>query len=90
MPCSAEVDRPSTQIPRDWRFWLMALYAAPAYFYKKSKGVFKAAPADVLQQALTAIERKKQQEAQIAAWSQELQEGSLPEGVAAELKRAVW
>ena len=66
---------------------LMALYAAPAYFYKKSKGVFKAAPADVLQQALAAIERKKQQEAQIAAWSQELQEGSLPEGVAAELKQ---
>lgn len=69
---------------------LMALYAAPAYFYKKSKGVFKAAPADVLQQALAAIERKKQQEAQIAAWSQELQEGSLPEGVAAELKQILY
>ena len=66
---------------------LMALYAAPMYFYKKGKGVFKAAPADVLQQALAAIERKQQQEAQVAAWVAELQAGSLPEAMAADLQQ---
>ena len=38
---------------------LIALYAAPMYFYKKGKGVFKAAPEEILKQALAAIERKK-------------------------------
>ena len=28
------------------------------YFYKKAKGVFKAAPEETLKQALAAIERK--------------------------------
>lgn len=64
---------------------LIALYAAPMYFHKKNKGVFKAAPEDVLKQALAAIERKAQQEAQIQAWAQELVSGVLPEAVATEL-----
>lgn len=65
---------------------LIALYAAPAYFYKKGKGVFKAAPEETLKQALAAIERKKQQDAQMEAWSQALQQGSLPEAIGADLK----
>ncbi|PIT53521.1 ribonuclease II [Snodgrassella alvi] len=65
---------------------LMALYAAPMYFYKKNKGVFKAAPAETLQQALAAIERRKQQEAQINSWIQELLAGSLPAPIAADAK----
>ncbi|EGZ51131.1 ribonuclease catalytic domain-containing protein [Neisseria wadsworthii] len=65
---------------------LIALYAAPAYFYKKSKGVFKAAPEETLKQALAAIERKKQQDAQMEAWSQALQQGSLPAEIGADLK----
>ena len=35
---------------------LIALYAAPMYFYKKAKGVFKAAPEETLKQALAARE----------------------------------
>lgn len=66
---------------------LMALYAAPMYFHKKSKGVFKAASEDVLKQALAAIERKQQQDAQIQAWADEMIAGRLPENVAAELPR---
>ena len=54
---------------------LIALYAAPMYFYKKAKGIFKAAPEETLKQALAAIERKKQQEAQIESWAAELQQG---------------
>lgn len=64
----------------------LALYAAPAYFYKKGKGIFKAAPEDILQQALAAIERKKQQDEQVAAWAASLQQGVLPEGMAADIK----
>ena len=65
---------------------LMALYAAPMYFYKKAKGVFKAAPEETLKQALAAIERKQQQEALMEDWSTQLQQGQLPEAVAADLK----
>lgn len=65
---------------------LMALYAAPIYFYKKNKGVFKAAPEEALQLALAAIERRKQQEAQINSWIQQLLAGSLPAAIAADAK----
>ncbi|STZ77261.1 ribonuclease catalytic domain-containing protein [Bergeriella denitrificans] len=65
---------------------LIALYAAPMYFYKKAKGVFKAAPEETLKQALAAIERKKQQDAQIEAWAEALQQGEMPSEIAADLK----
>lgn len=68
----------------------LALYAAPAYFYKKAKGVFKAAPEETLKQALAAIERKKQQEAQIAAWAQALQDGELPDALAGDIKTILY
>lgn len=63
----------------------MALYAAPIYFHKKAKGIFKAAPEDILQQALEAVERKKTQDAQIDAWTAELHAFRLPEEVASDL-----
>ena len=66
---------------------LIALYAAPMYFYKKAKGIFKAAPEETLKQALAAIERKKQQEAQIEAWVEELLQDRLPPEIAADLKQ---
>ncbi|WP_037586555.1 ribonuclease catalytic domain-containing protein [Stenoxybacter acetivorans] len=65
----------------------IALYAAPMYFYKKNKGIFKAAPADILKQALAAAERKRCQEAQIDAWAAELSQGRLPEAIAADAAR---
>lgn len=65
---------------------LIALYAAPMYFYKKAKGVFKAAPEETLKQALAAIERKKQQEAQIESWAEALKQGQMPSEIAADLK----
>ena len=65
---------------------LIALYAAPMYFYKKAKGVFKAAPEETLKQALAAIERKKQQDAQIDAWAEALKRGEMPSEITADLK----
>ena len=38
---------------------LMSLFQAPHYFRRSGKGKFKKAPAEVLQQALAAIEKKK-------------------------------
>ena len=64
---------------------LIALYAAPMYFYKKTKGVFKAAPEETLKQALAAIERKKQQEALMEEWTGRLKNGELPPEIAADL-----
>ena len=64
---------------------LIALYAAPMYFYKKAKGVFKAAPEETLKQTLAAIERKKQQEALMEEWTGRLKNGELPPEIAADL-----
>ena len=55
------------------------------YFYKKAKGVFKAAPEETLKQALAAIERKKQQEALMEEWTGRLKNGELPPEIAADL-----
>ena len=65
---------------------LIALYAAPMYFYKKNKGVFKAAPEETLKQALAAIERKKQQEMQMECWINALQQQQLPLEIEQDLK----
>ena len=57
---------------------LLRLFEAPHYFRRAGKGRFKKAPAEILQQALAAIEKKKQVQAQIAAWAAELAAGTCP------------
>src|SRR3954468_13791335 len=47
---------------------MLRLFEAPDYFRRMGKGRFKKAPADIVQQALAAIEKKKQVQAQIATW----------------------
>ena len=56
------------------------LHSAPIYFYRKGKGRYKAAPADTLKLALAAVERKKLQAEQMAAWVLQLNDKKLPEG----------
>lgn len=56
------------------------IHSAPVYFYRKGKGRYKAAPAETLKLALAAVERKKQQAAQMAAWVTQLNDKQLPEG----------
>lgn len=60
------------------------LHSAPMYFYRKGKGRYKAAPADTLKLALAAVERKKLQAEQMAAWVAKLNSKELPEGFAAK------
>jgi exoribonuclease-2 len=57
---------------------LLRLFEAPHYFRRAGRGRFRKAPAEILQQALVAIEKKKQVQAQIAAWAQELAAGTCP------------
>ena len=62
---------------------LFALHAAPAYFHKRGRGLYKPAPPEILEAALAAIEKKRLQAEQQAAWTQAMVNGELPEAIAA-------
>jgi exoribonuclease II len=64
---------------------LFRLFEAPHYFRRAGKGRFRKAPAEILQQALAAIEKKKQVQAQIAGWAAELAAGSCPAPIREQL-----
>ncbi len=69
---------------------LFRLYEAPHYFRRAGKGRFKKAPLEILQQALSAIEKKKQVAAQITAWAQELGQGQCPGPVREQLYKILF
>ena len=69
---------------------LISLFQAPHYFRRSGKGKFKKASADVLQQALAAIEKKKLIQQQIESWALALGEGSCPEPIAAQLYKILF
>ena len=69
---------------------LISLFQAPHYFRRSGKGKFKKASADVLQQALAAIEKKKLIQLQIESWALALGEGSCPEPIAAQLYKILF
>ncbi|BCN40566.1 ribonuclease II [Alicycliphilus denitrificans] len=69
---------------------LLALYEAPHYFRRAGKGRFRKAPAEILQQALAAIEKKKQVQAQIEAWAAELAAGRCPQPIREQLYKILF
>ncbi|NMM86935.1 ribonuclease II [Rhodococcus sp. SRB_17] len=69
---------------------LFALYEAPHYFRRAGKGRFKKAPAEILQQALAAIEKKKRVLAQIAEWAQSLAQGDCPQPIREQLYKILF
>ncbi|MBU7575031.1 MAG: RNB domain-containing ribonuclease [Hydrogenophaga sp.] len=69
---------------------LLCLQGAPHYFRRAGKGRYKKAPADILAQALAAIEKKKQVQAQIEAWAAELAGGSCPAPVRQQLYKLLF
>ena len=69
---------------------LFRLYDAPHYFRRAGKGRFRKAPAEILQQALVAIEKKKQVAAQIAAWAAELGQGQCPAPIRDQLYKILF
>jgi exoribonuclease-2 len=58
---------------------LVKLHSVPVYFYRKGRGRYRAAPADALRAALAGIEKRKQQQTQIAAWVEQLASGVFPD-----------
>jgi len=69
---------------------LFRLFEAPHYFRRAGKGRFRKAPAETLQQALLAIEKKKQLVAQITAWAEELVQGQCPAAVREQLYKILF
>ncbi len=69
---------------------LFRLFEAPHYFRRAGKGRFRKAPAEILQQALNAIEKKKQLAAQITAWAEELGRGQCPAPVREQLYKILF
>ncbi|HEX7892144.1 MAG TPA: RNB domain-containing ribonuclease [Ramlibacter sp.] len=69
---------------------LLRLFEAPHYFRRAGKGRFRKASAEILQQALAAIEKKKQVQAQIEAWAAELAAGSCPPPIREQLYKILF
>ncbi|OUM02329.1 ribonuclease catalytic domain-containing protein [Variovorax sp. JS1663] len=69
---------------------LLALFDAPHYFRRAGKGRFKKAPAEIVQQALAAIEKKKLVQAQIAEWADQLAAGECPVPVREQLYKILF
>ena len=57
---------------------LIRLHAAPIYFHKKGKGRYRAAPPDVLKAALAGAEKKRQQLALQARYTEQLSRFEFP------------
>jgi exoribonuclease-2 len=57
---------------------LISLHSAPIYFHKKGKGRYRAAPPDVLKAALAGAEKKRQQLALQARYTEQLCRLELP------------
>ncbi len=69
---------------------LLCLFEAPHYFRRAGKGRFRKASAEVIQQALVAIEKKKQLQLQISEWAQQLSNGLCPAQVQAQLYKILF
>jgi exoribonuclease-2 len=69
---------------------LMALYEAPHYFRRAGKGKFRKASADILAQALAAIEKKKQIALQIESWVRDLSSGACPQPIRDQLYKILF
>ena len=69
---------------------LFRLFEAPHYFRRAGKGRFRKASAEIIAQALVALEKKKHVAAQIAQWAQALASGSCPEPVAQQMYKILF
>lgn len=69
---------------------LIRLHGAPIYFHKKGKGRYRAAPPDVLKAALAGAEKKRQQLALQARYTEQLCRFELPEEFAGRLGQLLY
>jgi exoribonuclease II len=69
---------------------LICLFNAPHYFRRAGKGRFRKVSAEVVQQALAAIEKKKQITNQITAWAHELASSVCPAPIRQQLYKILF
>ena len=69
---------------------LFKLFESPHYFRRAGKGRFRKAPADIIAQALAAIEKKKQVQQKIEQWAQELGTGTCPDPIRDQLYKILF
>ncbi len=69
---------------------LLRLFEAPHYFRRAGKGRFRKASADILAQALAAIEKKRQIALQVEQWVMDLSEGQCPQAVRDQLYKILF
>ncbi|MFZ4625335.1 MAG: ribonuclease catalytic domain-containing protein [Rhodoferax sp.] len=69
---------------------LLALFEAPHYFRRAGRGRFRKASADILAQALAAIEKKKLVAQQIQDWVKQLGEGICPPPIRDQLYKILF
>jgi exoribonuclease II len=69
---------------------LFCLFETPHYFRRAGKGRFKKAPNDIVQLALAAIEKKKQQLIQISEWAVSLGNGICPDPIRDQLYKILF
>jgi len=69
---------------------LFKLFDTPHYFRRAGKGRFKKAPADIIAQALAAIEKKRLVTEQIAQWANDLGAGTCPEPIKEQLYKILF
>ncbi len=64
---------------------LVRLHGSPVYFHRRGKGLYKAAPPDILEAALAAIEKKRLQEELQAQWVESLVNFQIPDAMREDL-----
>ncbi len=69
---------------------LFKLFDTPHYFRRAGKGRFKKAPADIIAQALAAIEKKRLIAEQIAQWATDLGAGTCPQPIKDQLYKILF
>jgi exoribonuclease II len=69
---------------------LFCLFETPHYFRRAGKGRFRKAPTEIVQLALLAIEKKKQQLIQISEWAVSLGNGICPEPIRTQLYKILF
>lgn len=69
---------------------LFCLFNAPHYFRRAGKGKFRKASAELIQQALAAIEKKAALQAQITQWATDLGAGQCPEPIREQLYKILF
>jgi exoribonuclease-2 len=69
---------------------LLRLFEAPHYFRRAGKGRFRKAPAEIIQQALAAIEKKRVIQAQMEEWVQALSQGTCPQPIRDQLYKILF